>query len=439
MEVREPSAKYLRKAAFKQTEVGTIPEDWDVKRISDFASVGSGGTPSREIASYWGGDIPWITTSQIDFGTIVEAEQYITQDGLNNSAAKLLPAGTLLMALYGQGKTRGKVGVLGLPAATNQACAFIALHGNVSKEFILHFLASRYEAIRNSSNTGSQENLNGNIVKGTLVAFPSLSEQQAIATALSDADALIESLEQLLAKKRQIKQGAMQELLTGKRRLPGFGPSFKYKKTDLGFVPEDWDVISLGDIAQCLIGLTYSPNDVREFGTLVLRSSNIQDGHLSYEDNVYVDMSLPPRVITQTGDILVCVRNGSRQLIGKCARIEESASGSAFGAFMAVLRCKSHEFLFQQFQSNILKRQINDGMGATINQITNKDMAAFKVIWPALEEEQAAIAAVLSDMDADIATLEAKLAKARAIKLGMMQELLTGRIRLVTTQSEGVL
>ncbi|MDO8261661.1 MAG: restriction endonuclease subunit S, partial [Gallionella sp.] len=164
--------------------MGIIPTDWEVKRIADFASVGSGGTPSREIAAYWGGWVPWITTSQIDFGPITEADQFITDEGLRNSAAKLLPAGTLLMALYGQGKTRGKVGVLGMPAATNQACASIVLHEGVSQEFILHYLTSRYEEIRNSSNSGSQENLNGNIVKGTPVAFPPPREQRAIAAAL---------------------------------------------------------------------------------------------------------------------------------------------------------------------------------------------------------------------------------------------------------------
>ena len=133
------------RAGYKQTEVGVTPEDWDVKRIGDIASVGSGGTPRREVATYWGGTIPWITTSQVDFGAITEADQFITDEGLQNCAAKLLPSGTLLMALYGQGKTRGKVGVLAMQAATNQACASISLREGVSQEFVLHFLTSRYE------------------------------------------------------------------------------------------------------------------------------------------------------------------------------------------------------------------------------------------------------------------------------------------------------
>ena len=136
MEVREPSAKYLVRPGYKQTEVGVIPEDWRVKQLGDLGTITAGGTPSRANSKYWNGDIPWITTSEVDFGTINYAEQFITKEGLINSPAKLLSPGTLLMALYGQGKTRGKVGVLGIEAATNQACAAISLNRDVSGKFI---------------------------------------------------------------------------------------------------------------------------------------------------------------------------------------------------------------------------------------------------------------------------------------------------------------
>lgn len=186
----------------------------------------------------------------------------------------------------------------------------------------------------------------------------------------------------------------------------------------------------MGQVAQCLIGLTYSPLDVYSFGTLVLRSSNVQNGRLAFDDTVYVQMDVPHRAITQDGDILICVRNGSRQLIGKCAIVNKTAAGSAFGAFMAVLRSKSGSFLFHQFQSNILKRQISEGMGATINQITNRDMAAFKVIWPRTEVERKAIAEALSDAGALIDSFEQLVSKKRQLKKGTMQELLTAQKRL---------
>jgi type I restriction enzyme S subunit len=161
-----------------------------------------------------------------------------------------------------------------------------------------------------------------------------------------------------------------------------------------------------------------------------LRSSNIQGGRLAFDDCVFVDMELPPRVITQKNDLLVCVRNGSRNLIGKCALIDESTAGSAFGAFMAVLRSESSIFLRHVFQSEQVKQQINERMGATINQITNRDMAEFEVVWPSDAEERTQIGRTLSDFEMLIESLELLLAKKRQIKQGAMQELLTGQRRL---------
>ena len=139
---------------YKNTEVGVITEDWELKTNGDIGFVSSGGTPSRTNPLYWNGSIPWITTTQVNFNVIDNAEQFITQDGLNNSAAKLFPPGTLLMAMYGQGKTRGKVAILNTQASTNQACAAISLNKTVACNYVFYFLVSQYEAIRNLSNTG---------------------------------------------------------------------------------------------------------------------------------------------------------------------------------------------------------------------------------------------------------------------------------------------
>jgi type I restriction enzyme S subunit len=264
---------------------------------------------------------------------------------------------------------------------------------------------------------GGVQNLNVEVVREFDIPIPTLPEQEAIAEALSDADALIEALEQLVAKKRQLKQGAMQELLTGKRRLPGFSG--------------EWEIKPLGEIGESIIGLTYSPNDVRADGVLVLRSSNVQEGALSFQDNIYVELEISERIMVRAGDILICVRNGSRDLIGKCAKIDDRCKGMTFGAFMSVFRTPFHNFVFHQFQSNVIKRQINEHLGATINQITNKSLNSFQIPFPKDETEQTAIAQILTDMDAEITELESKLTKARAVKQGMMQQLLTGRIRLL--------
>lgn len=205
-----------------------------------------------------------------------------------------------------------------------------------------------------------------------------------------------------------------------------------YKQTEIGIIPEDWSVVTLIEIGQSLIGLTYKPENICDYGTLVLRSSNIQNDCLTYEDNVYVSstLPLPSRVIVEKGDILICVRNGSRQLIGKCALIDSLAEGSAFGAFMSVFRTKFSNFVFYQFQSDVIKTQVKEIMGATINQITNKDMASFRIPLPSSEIEQRSLAQALSDIDALIAALDKLIAKQRDLKTATMQQLLTGKKRL---------
>jgi len=204
-----------------------------------------------------------------------------------------------------------------------------------------------------------------------------------------------------------------------------------YKNSNIGVLPDDWDAKPLGDLGECLIGLTYKPEDVKEYGTLVLRSSNIFDGRLAFDDNVYVDLKVPERVKVRRGDILICVRNGSRDLIGKCALVDARVEGEAFGAFMSVFRSSHSSFIFYQFQSNLVQRQIRENIGATINQITNKHLNSFSIPFPIEVKERTSIASVLSDVDTLIASLEKLIAKKRAIKQGAMQELLTGKRRLL--------
>lgn len=154
--------------------------------------------------------------------------------------------------------------MLGFEATTNQACASISLTSNVSREYVLHFLGSRYEALRNASNTGSQENLNGQIVKDFPVVCPPPFEQRAIATALSDVDALLAKIDQLIDKKRDLKQAAMQQLLTGQARLPGFSG--------------EWEVKRLGDLASL-----YQPETIAQ-------SEFTKDGYRASLRSVITDL-----------------------------------------------------------------------------------------------------------------------------------------------------
>ncbi|GHE36769.1 hypothetical protein GCM10017673_44120 [Streptosporangium violaceochromogenes] len=165
------------------------PNEWVKERLGDSHSVSSGGTPSRTVAEYWvGGTIPWVKTTEINYSIIMSTSEHITERGLNESAAKILPAGTVLLAMYGQGVTRGKVAVLGIDAATNQACAAIRSTSEaVEPRYVYHYLAFQYEELRQRAHGGQQQNLNLDIVRDFPITYPRDRAEQTRIVELLDA------------------------------------------------------------------------------------------------------------------------------------------------------------------------------------------------------------------------------------------------------------
>lgn len=422
--------KQLIPEGYKQTEVGVIPEDWERSRISNIATVVDSlhQTPTFSSTGYAMVRVADIKTGNLNLSGALTVSKEIFEEFTRNYLPK---KGDIVLSRV------GSYGVSSYVETNEEFCMgqnTVVIQSKIPSKFLYYILNSvaTWQQIEDGSYGSGYKSLSLKNINELIIALPTKPEQTAIANALSDVDALIAALEKLINKKSAIKTAAMQQLLTGKKRLPPFDQlNTGYKQTELGEIPGDWDVASLGNVGESIIGLTYSPRDVSDFGSLVLRSSNVQNNRLAFDDNVFVNMDLPDRVIVREGDILICVRNGSRQLIGKCALIDAKTSGSAFGAFMSIYRSKSSQFIFYQFQSNIIQNQINEVMGATINQITNKDMAAFKIPFPTDEKEQTAIANVLSDMDKDLEALQQRLHKTQQIKQGMMQELLTGKTRLI--------
>lgn len=188
--------------------------EWVSDLLGNIFETASGGTPSRTEKIYWNGDIPWITTSLVDFRVITSAGEFITEKGLENSSAKLFPKGTVLMAMYGQGKTRGQVALLGIEAATNQACAALLPREGIDPYFVFANLAGRYEEIRELSNSGGQENLSQALIREKIrFAFPSDdAEQRKVTSCLGSLDALITAETQKHEALKTHKKGLMQQL-----------------------------------------------------------------------------------------------------------------------------------------------------------------------------------------------------------------------------------
>lgn len=208
---------------------------WEVKKIGEIATVSSGGTPSRANNEFWNGEIPWVTTSEVKFNIIKDTAQKITEQALKNSSAKMFPKNTLLIAMYGEGKTRGQVAKLGIEAATNQACAAIILK-NHNSDFFFQYLQNNYDNIRNLSNDGGQKNLSGSLIKSISVVFPTLPEQNKIANFLTAIDEKIAQLSQTAQLLTDYKKGVMQQIFSQQLRF----------KDDDGREFAEWEVKKLG-------------------------------------------------------------------------------------------------------------------------------------------------------------------------------------------------
>ncbi len=182
------------------------------KAVKEFAEVVSGGTPNRDIADYWeDGMIPWVKTTELQNNIIFEVDECITEAGLNNSSAKLVPQGTILIAMYGQGKTRGMTGYLGVEACTNQACACILPSDNINQIYLWKYFVLSYDNLRDMAKGGNQPNLNGNIIKNYPVLYPPKDLQAQFAFFVEQVDKSKLAIQQSLDKLELLRKSLMQE------------------------------------------------------------------------------------------------------------------------------------------------------------------------------------------------------------------------------------
>jgi type I restriction enzyme S subunit len=187
-------------------------KQYPYKAVKDLTDVISGGTPSRDVNEYWeGGTIPWVKTTELQNNIITEIDEHITEAGLDNSSAKLVPAGTVLIAMYGQGKTRGMTGYLGVEACTNQACACILPSDRINQKFLWQFFVLSYDNLRDMAKGGNQPNLNGNIIKNYPVLYPPMELQEQFATFVEQTDKSKLAIQQSLDKLELLKKSLMQE------------------------------------------------------------------------------------------------------------------------------------------------------------------------------------------------------------------------------------
>ncbi|PSB04582.1 restriction endonuclease subunit S [Merismopedia glauca] len=308
-------------------------------------------------------------------------------------------------------------------ATINQACAAIILNQDIYNNYVFCYLAHNYEEIRKLSNTGNQENLNGNIIKSINVPLPPLAEQKTIALSLSDTDALIAACDRAITKKRNIKQGEMQQLLTGKMRLPDF--------------TREWEVKKLGEIGEFKNGINKGKEDFG-FGHPFVNLLDVfgRSKIFQYLSLGLVNSSSTERKVYELkkGDVLFIRSSVKPEGVGLTSVIYDDLENTVYSGFLIRFRDFGKldcEYKLHCFNEEKFRKIVIDSSTVSANTNINQDaLKSLQIKFPPLPEQKA-IAQILSDMDAEIAALEKKRDKYKAIKQGMMQELLTGKTRLI--------
>ena len=431
---------YQLPKGYKQTEVGVIPEDWDVSSVGQEFEIQLG--KMLDAAKNTGTLKPYIGNRAVQWGRFEVNDLPLMAMSRSDMERFRLEVGDLIVC------EGGEVGRAAIWDAPIEECYYQkALHrlrvlNDFSPQLMMAFLKywTDFDLLSNYISQTSIAHLTKEKLAQVPLPVPNVEEQRAIATTLSDVDALIAALDKLIAKKRHLKTAIMQQLLTGKKRLPGFSKEKGYRQTEVGVIPDDWELKTLGEIFQLGNGFSFKSEFFSLNGPIVLTPGNFMlQGGLYFNDRntKRYSGSFPESTIFQKGDLLVVMTDLTPDcnLLGKPAFVDSEETilhNQRIGKINLLSEGIDKQFLyFLLLSSSYLKKIKEQATGSTVRHTSNKSIYSIALLIPQKLEEQHEIATALSDMDAEIAALEARRAKTQAIKQGMMQQLLTGKIRLI--------
>ena len=441
------------KSGYKMTEVGVIPEDWEVKEFNETFSVIPNNSLSRDYLNTQAGEYHDIHYGDvlIKYGALLDAgnteipfiNKTITDKWVNR---RIVTEGDIIMADTAEDNTVGKCSEV---INVNHKKIVSGLHtfwlhpneGLFEKGFLGYFMnhSLYHNQLLPLIHGTKVSSVSKNEILGTRVLVPLKNEQTAIATALSDVDSLISALTKKIEKKKAIKQGLMQQFLTGKKRLPGYEKNRESVQTEWGAIPKDWKTLSIGRCCSIKARIGWQGLKKTEYQSsgeyVLVTGTDFLNGRIDWKSCVYVSKKRYEQdnnIQIVKHDILI-TKDGT---IGKVAFLDDVPCLGTLNSGIFVVRSHSLE-LDQCYLSKIFESFIFDAFleslvaGSTINHLYQKDFVHFNFPVPPTVSEQTAIANILSDCDSEIAALEEKRDKYKEIKQGMMQQLLTGKIRLI--------
>jgi len=390
----------------------------------------SGGTPNRSVEDYWNGDIPWISASTLQTTEVFDSDQHVTAEAVA-LGSKMAPVNSTLLLVRGSAlHNEIRAGLVCSPVCFNQDVKALVPYKCVYPKYLTYFLLGRQnELLRLVSQAGNTAGvLDTKLVQAFNIWLPEYDEQQAIADSLSDVDALLESLEQLITKKRNLKQAAMQELLTGKTRLPGFDGEWGYRS-----------LIEIAEFQKSNFddGDWVEAEHITDKGIRLIQTGNIGIGDFVEKENrkyIYEQSFIKLHCKElQIGDVLIC---RLAEPAGRACLFPDIGEGRVITSVDVTIFRPRKEIVDRKFivqycsTENWFKAVLDNVGGTTHRRISRGALGKLLIPFPSIDE-QSAIATVLSDMDAEITTLEQRRKKTRDLKQAMMQELLTGKTRLI--------
>lgn len=415
--------------------------DWDAVELADFGEIVAGGTPTRAVPSFWNGGIPWATPSEITElkdKYLYETREYITQEGLESSAARLLPAGTLLVTSRA---TLGEVAIAGTQVATNQGFKNIVPNEETDSLFAYYQIGTlKREMIRLASGTTFLEISKADFSRIRTLR-PRKTEQRRIAAVLDTVDELIAKTEAVIAKLKQVRTGLLHDLLTrglddnGQLRPPPAEALHLYKDSPLGPIPREWEVVNLSAVTTKIQdGTHFSPQS--SCGPFrYLTSKNVRFGDLDLTDCGWISevehREIYRRCDVQKNDVLL-TKDGANTGNAALNSLDEEFS---LLSSVVLIRCRPGRsdpyFILNYLLSPVGQKRLKDLMsGNAISRLTLQKIQSFLIPMPPFEEQRD-VARSLEKVTTTLKAYQDEVRKLNRLKFGLMTDLLTGRVRVL--------
>jgi type I restriction enzyme S subunit len=414
------------KRGYKETEIGEIPVEWEVKSIGAIAEVKTGGTPSRSNPIYWNGNIPWMSSGEVNNKEIKKTEECITAMAVSNSNAQMLPPETIMMALNGQGRTRGTVAITKIPLTCNQSLAGLVCNKEmILPYFAFHYLENKYHELRHLTGEDARNGLNLSIIREILMPLPPLPEQKKIAEILSSIDKAIRATQAVIDQTKTLKQGLLNQLLT-----KGIGHK-KFKMTEIGEIPVEWETVALNRLTNITRGASPRPiNNPKWFakngpGWIRIEDVSKSDFYLRTTKQYLSEEGAENSVRVHPGDIImsICGTIGKPVIIGIEACIHDG-----FVLFRNLSKELQRNYLYYSIQ-NLVSYFDSKGQPGTQKNLNTGIVKDTLIPLPSLQE-QTRIVGILLSADDIIRENSKYYNQLTVTKLGLMQDLLTGKKRV---------